>query len=96
MTLPVATAQDGCVTVPTVGSVGVELLVSVTSSNELQVPLTIVHRNTAGVPATTPVTVDVAEFILVIVAVPLCRVQVPVPTNAVFPARVKFPLAHCA
>ena len=95
-TLPVAVEQVGCVMVPIVGSVGVALLVSVTSSYVLQVPLTIVQRNTAGVPVVTPVTVEVAEFMLVIVAVPLCTVHVPVPTKAAFPARVKLPLLHCA
>src|SRR5665648_875814 len=56
-------------------AVGAASLVSVTSSYELHDPLRIVQRNTAGVPATTPVTPEVAEFILVMVAVPLCTVQ---------------------
>ena len=57
--------------VPAAATVGAALLVSVTSLNELQVPLTIVHRNTAEVPTGTPVIIDMAEFTLVTVAVPL-------------------------
>jgi len=75
-------------------AVGAASLVSVTSSNVLQVPLTMVQRNTAGVPVGTPVTVDVAKFGLMIVAVPLCTVQVPVPTDAALPAKIKFVLLH--
>ena len=56
----------------------------------------MVQRNTAGVPVGTPVTVDVAEFMLVIVAVPLIKVQVPVPTDAALAAKVKLALLHCA
>jgi len=74
--------------------VGAASLVSVTSSNVLQVPLTMVQRNTAGIPVGTPVTVDASEFGLVIVAVPLCTVQVPVPTDAALPAKVKLVLLH--
>jgi len=60
----------------------------------LQVPLTMVQRNTAGVPVGTPVTVDVSEFGLVIVAVPLIKVHVPTPTDAALPAKVKLVLLH--
>jgi len=74
--------------------VGAASLVSVTSSKVLQVPLTIVQRNTAGVLASTPVTVDVSEFGLMIVAVPLIKVHVPVPTDAALPAKVKLVLLH--
>jgi len=74
--------------------VGTALLVSVTSSNVLQVPLTMVQRNTAGIPAGTPVTGEVAEFGLMIVAVPLIKVHVPVPTDAALPAKVKLVLLH--
>jgi len=60
----------------------------------LQVPLTMVQRNTAGVPVGTPVTVDVAKFGLMIVAVPLCTVHVPTPIDGVLPAKVKVELLH--
>jgi len=79
---------------PAFAAVGAASLVSVTSSNVLQVPLTMVQRNTAGVPVGTPVTVDVSEFGLVIVAVPLIKVHVPTPTDAALPAKVKVVLLH--
>ena len=44
-----------------------------------QLPLVTVHFNTAGVPATTPVTVVVFDVGVVIVAVPLTRVHKPLP-----------------
>ena len=70
-------------------------LVSTTSSVEEQVPLVIVQRSVALVPAGTPVTPEVAEEGVVMVAVPLTTLQVPVPTLAVLPASVKDPLLHC-
>jgi len=62
---------------------------------ELQVPLTMVQLKTAVLLLGTPVTVEVSEFGLVIVADPLTTAQVPVPTDAALPARVKLPLLHC-
>ena len=56
-----------------------------------QDPLVIVHCKTAFVPTGTPVTVDVGDEGLEIVAVPLNTIHVPTPTNAVFPANVKDP-----
>ena len=54
----------------------------------------IVHLIVTDDPAATPVTVEVGEFTLVIVPLPLITDQVPVPTTGVFPARVKVELAH--
>ena len=75
-------------------AVGAASLVSVTSSKVLQAPLTMVQRNTAGVPVGTPVTVDVEEPGVVIVAMPLIKVHVPTPTDGVLPAKVKLVLLH--
>lgn len=66
-----------------------------TSSVEEHVPLVIVQRSVALVPAGTPVTPEVAEEGVVMVAVPLTTLHVPVPTLAVLPASVKEPLLHC-
>ena len=51
----------------------------------------IVHFKTVLVPAGTPVTVDVGDDGLEIVAIPLTTLHVPTPTNAVFPTNVKEP-----
>jgi hypothetical protein len=69
-------------------------LVRDTSSKLLQVLLTMVQRKTAEVPVGTPVTVDIGEPGVVIVAMPLVTVHVPVPIDGVLPARVKLPLSH--
>jgi hypothetical protein len=71
-------------------------LVSTTSSELLQLPLSIVHLNVVFVPAASPVTVLVGEFADVIAA-PLAAptiVHVPVPTPGVLPVRLKVPLLH--
>src|SRR5688572_2298773 len=59
-------------------------------------PLLIVQRTTTfPEPAVTPVTVVVGELGLVIVALPLTRVQVPVvPATDALPAIVKVLLLH--
>ena len=57
----------------------------------MQDPLVIVHFKTVLVPAGTPVTVDVGDDGLEIVAVPLNTLHAPTPTAAVFPANVKEP-----
>jgi phosphohistidine swiveling domain-containing protein len=62
----------------------------------LQVPLVTVHFNTAVLPAGTPVTVDVFDVGLVMLAVPLKIVQSPVPGLGLFPANVNDPLLHWA
>ena len=56
---------------------------------DVQVPLVIVQRRVAGLPAVTPVTPEVAEDGVVIVAVPLTTLQAPVPTLGALPASVK-------
>ena len=66
-----------------------------TSSKSLQVPLVMVQRRTAVLLVGTPVTPDVGELGVVIVAVPLISVQVPVPEVGLLPAKVKMPLLHC-
>ena len=55
-------------------------------SREVQVPFTIVQTK-SNTPAVNPVTVDVGDDGVVIVAV-LVVVHVPVPGAALFPARV--------
>lgn len=72
------------------------MFVSTTSSVEEHVPLVMVHRRVALVPTGTPVTVDVADEGVVIVAVPLTTLQTPVPVVAALPARVKDPLLQLA
>ena len=71
-------------------------MVSTTSSKVEHDPLAIVQRKVTLNPVVSPVTVVVAELILVITA-PLaapCIVQVPVPGPAAFPARVKVDVLH--
>ena len=70
-------------------------LVRVTCEEVLQLPLTIVHCNTVVLPAVTPVTPEVAELSEPMLPGPLTMVQVPVPGEAVLPARVKSVLLHC-
>ena len=65
--------------------------VNVTVELDEQDPLVIVHFKTALVPTGTPVTADVDNDGLEIIAVPLKTLHVPRPTNAVFPANVKDP-----
>ena len=57
-------------------------------------PFEIVHLNVALLPAVIPVTPEVAELAVVIVALPLTTLQVPVPVVGVLPARVKLALLH--
>lgn len=63
--------------------------VSTTSSVEVHVPLVMVQRKVAEVPAVTPVTPEVGEDGVVIVAVPLTTLHTPVPEVAVLPTSVK-------
>jgi hypothetical protein len=77
-------------------TVGSALFVSTTESELEQVPLLIVHRRVALLPAVIPETVEVADEALVIVAVPLTKLQVPVPVVGVFPANVNEPLLQFA
>jgi hypothetical protein len=66
-----------------------------TSSEVEHVPLVIVHFNVADEPAGTPVTPEVAELGVVIVAEPLVTVHTPVPDVAALPASVKELVLHC-
>jgi hypothetical protein len=77
-------------------TVGSALFVSTTSSVDVHVPLVIVHLSVALVPTGTPVTVEVADDGVVIVAVPLTTLHTPVPVEAAFPASVKDPLLQFA
>jgi hypothetical protein len=56
----------------------------------------MVHLRVALVPTGTPVTVEVADEGVVIVAVPLTTLHTPVPEVAALPARVKDPLLQLA
>ena len=78
-----------------IDTVGTVLFVNTTSSEDaVHAPLLIVQRSVALPPDGTPVTPDVAEDEVVIVAVPLTRLQAPVPVVAVLPASVNEPLPH--
>ena len=81
---------------PATAVVGVALLVKMISSCVgAHTPLLVVQRSVAVLPAVMPVMVVVAEFILVIVAVPLTTVQVPVPIAAGVAAIVNVLVLHC-
>lgn len=60
---------------------GNALLVTVTSSKAVQVPLVTVQLTVAFVPGATPVIVVTGEPDAVMVAEPLINVQTHVPTN---------------
>jgi hypothetical protein len=73
---------------------GNELLVNITSSGGGEHgDAVIVHLNLALVPGGTPVTAEVGDVGLAIVAVPLSTVQKPVPGEGEFPASVKLPFS---
>ncbi len=79
---------------PAAAVVGVaDTLITTSSVLAVQVPLLIVHRKVAE-PATKPVTPDVGEEAVVIVAVPLTTLHAPVPAVAVFPAKVVVVALH--
>ena len=59
-----------------------------------QLPLLIVHCNTAFVPAGTPVIVVLNEVGEVIVATPEVNVHKPVPGEGLFPANKNVPVLH--
>src|SRR5258706_230378 len=80
---------------PAFATVTAALLVNSTSSKVLQLPLVIVQRKVALLPAAKPVTVLVFEVGVVIVTAPLNTLHKPVPVVAAVPASVKLPLLHC-
>lgn len=66
-----------------------EAILIVTSSVELaQAPFAMVHLRVAEAPTTSPVTAELAEEGVVIVAVPETTDQVPTPEEGAFPSRV--------
>ena len=67
---------------------GASTVIIISSEEGLQDPLDIVHRNVAEEPTNNPVTSEVGEAGVVMLAVPDTTVQTPVPTEAVFPAKV--------
>ena len=71
---------------------GKALLVSITSSVDVQAPFVIVHLSVALVPTGTPVTVEVGDEGVVMVAVPVTTVHKPVPITGALPASVKLEL----
>ncbi len=77
-------------------TVGCTLFVNTTSSEDVQVPLVMVQRSVALLPAVIPETADVAEVALAIVAVPLTILHVPVPVVGDLPASVNDPLLQFA
>lgn len=77
---------------PALAVVGFAKFVRTTLSTEVQAPLVMVQARVAEVPTGTPVTPEVLELGVVMVAVPLTTLQAPVPTDGEFPARVKLPL----
>ena len=83
---------------PALATVGDALLVSTTSSKLVHEPFVMVHLKVTLLPALSPVTVVVAELMLVITA-PFAApwiVQIPVPTPGVLPARLKVLVLHCS
>jgi hypothetical protein len=81
---------------PALAATGGLMLVSTTSLNVEHDPLLIVQRSVALLPAAIPVTVVVGDAVLVIVAVPDCKVHSPVPGPAAFAAIVKVEVLHCS
>ena len=77
--------------------VGNSSLVTMTSSVEAaQTPLMIDHLSVTLDPADTPVTVEVDNVGVVIVALPLTMVHALVPTAGVFAAMVNADVLHSA
>ena len=60
----------------------------------MQLPFVIVHLRVADVPAAIPVTAELADVAVVMLAVPLTTVQRPVPDVGAFPPRIKFDTLH--
>ena len=64
------------------------IVITTSSVEEVQAPLDMVQRKVAAEPTVNPVTPEVGEEAVVIVAVPDTTDQVPVPLVGVFPAKV--------
>ena len=72
------------------------MLVNIISSNVgRHPPLLTLQRTVALVPAAIPVTVVVALAVLVIVAVPLCKLHVPTPIAGTVALIVNVLVLHC-
>ena len=75
--------------------VGNASITMVTSSLEAaQAPFVIVHLNVTLEPTLIPVTVELAEFGVVMVAVPDVTLQVPLPVTGTLPANVVLVTLH--
>ena len=73
---------------------GSGLIVIITSSVELQGPFEIVHLKVTEVPATSPVTVEVEDEGVVIVAAPVTTVHAPVPVIGALPVSAVEVVSH--
>jgi hypothetical protein len=80
--------------VPAFATVTAASFVKMTTLELVHVPLVIVHRKVALVPAGTPVTVVVGDVESVIVPVPLIKVHDPVPTEGALADKVNIELLH--
>ena len=82
--------------VPAAATGAAAVLVNIMSSKVgRQPPLLTVQRSVALVPAAIPVTVVVANAVLVMIAVPLCKLHTPTPTVGTTAAIVKLLVLHC-
>ena len=80
---------------PASATVGRALMVITTSSEEeVQEPFETVQRKVADAPIANPVTSEVGDAGVVMVAVPEITVHSPVPTVGVFPASVAVEILH--
>ena len=80
---------------PALEVVGGTATLMVTSSvDTAQAPLLIVHLKVTLPPMVKPVMVLVAEFGVVIVAVPAIKLQVPLPVAGTFAAKVAVVTLH--
>ena len=69
-------------------------MITTSSTEDAQAGLDIVHLNVALDPIAKPVTPELAEAGVVMVAVPENTVQVPVPTAGVLPPKVAVVTLH--
>ena len=80
---------------PAAATVGMSAtLITISSVDEAQDPLVIVHRSVAEDPGTSPVTPEVDKVGVVTVAVPEITDHDPVPTAGAFPASVAVVILH--